>query len=180
MGGFRNSMLRAAWRNGGWAGFAVLTVSLALMAFGLTLRLADIDLFAPGPEYSDASSLPVAGPRDRLEARFVPCGDGNHERCVVDGDTIWFAGEKIRVLDINAPEISTPRCQRELVLGQAAAARLTELLNMGRFSLETGPELTDRYGRSLRRITRGRRSVGDILVAEGLAEPWQGFRRNWC
>ncbi len=180
MGAFRKATLRTARRNGGWTGLAVLTASLALIAFGLTLRFADIDLFAPRPDFSAPASLPVAGPDDRLEARFLPCDTGTHQACVVDGDTIWFAGEKIRMLDINTPEIATPQCDRELALGQAAADRLTQLLNMGPFSLATGTELTDRYGRSLRGIMRGGRSLGDILVAEGLAEPWQGFRRNWC
>ena len=180
MGAFPKSIFSTAWRNGGWTGFTVLAVSLAMIAFGLTLRFGDIDLFAPQPDYTATSSLPVAGPEDRLNARFGRCGERAHDACVVDGDTIWFAGEKIRILDINTPETSTPQCDRELALGKAATARLTELLNMGPFSLQTGPELTDRYGRSLRRITRGGRSLGDILVAEGLAEPWQGFRRNWC
>ena len=39
---------------------------------------------------------------------------------------------------------------------------------------------TDRYGRQLRVVTRGGRSLGDVLVAEGLARPWEGSRRPWC
>ncbi len=180
MGSRRRSYLRKGYANGGWVAFAILAASLALVALGIFLRMADIDLFAPRPLYSEAAALPVAGPQDRLSGQFVLCAQVTRRNCVVDGDTIWFAGEKIRILDINTPETTTPRCDRELVLGKAATARLIELLNMGPFSLETGPELTDRYGRSLRRITRGGRSLGDVLVAEDLAEHWQGFRRNWC
>jgi hypothetical protein len=27
---------------------------------------------------------------------------------------------------------------------------------------------------------RGGESVGEVLVREGLAEEWQGYRRDWC
>jgi endonuclease YncB( thermonuclease family) len=38
----------------------------------------------------------------------------------------------------------------------------------------------DRYGRKLRIVTRGGRSLGDVLVAEGLARTWTGRREPWC
>ncbi|AKM11699.1 nuclease [Croceicoccus naphthovorans] len=132
------------------------------------------------PEAVSAAELPVAGPQDTLSATFALCGGGNRSDCVVDGDTFWLAGEKYRVLDINTPETSTPRCDREYELGQAATRRFIELLNAGPFRLESGAEETDRYGRKLRRVMRGQQSLGDVLVAEGLAENWQGFRRDWC
>lgn len=151
--------------------------SLALMATGFYLRAADNHAaIASGIA---PSQLRAAGPHDRLRATFTLCGEGRGD-CVVDGDTFTLAGERYRVLDINAPEISSPRCDAELALGEAAARRLRLLLNAGRFSLVAGPEQTDRYGRKLRRIMRGGQSLGDVLIAEGLAEPWQGYRRNWC
>ncbi|WP_394357150.1 hypothetical protein [Sphingopyxis indica] len=39
---------------------------------------------------------------------------------------------------------------------------------------------SDRYGRKLRIVVRGGTSVGSVLVAEGLARPWEGRRRPWC
>jgi micrococcal nuclease len=54
------------------------------------------------------------------------------------------------------------------------------LLNQGGFSLQSIDRDQDQYGRDLRIITRDGQSLGDILVAEGLAERWQGYRRNWC
>jgi endonuclease YncB( thermonuclease family) len=32
----------------------------------------------------------------------------------------------------------------------------------------------------LRTVTRGGKSLGEILVAEGLAERWSGKRGDWC
>ncbi|WP_082836120.1 thermonuclease family protein [Croceicoccus bisphenolivorans] len=171
------NLFRNARRNGGWASIAIIAASVALVIAGLYLRLADTDESAI-PQA--AATLPEPGPQDTLQADFALCSSAARRDCVVDGDTFWLGGEKYRVLDINTPETSTPRCDRELALGKAATQRLLQLLNGGAFSLESGPEQTDRYGRKLRRVMRGGQSLGDILVAEGLAEKWKGFRRNWC
>jgi len=39
---------------------------------------------------------------------------------------------------------------------------------------------TDKYGRTLRTITRGGESLGAVLVAEGLAEEGKACRSGWC
>ena len=39
---------------------------------------------------------------------------------------------------------------------------------------------TDRYGRKLRVVERDGVSLGETLVAEGLARRWEGRRRPWC
>lgn len=122
---------------------------------------------------------PPASP-DREAAQFVACSGPVRDTCVVDGDTIWYRGEKIRIADINTPEVSEPGCAREAQLGAAATQRLAELLNAGPFTLEPIDREQDKYGRTLRIVTRGGESLGDRLVAEGLAEEWQGFRRDWC
>ena len=64
--------------------------------------------------------------------------------------------------------------------GAQATRRLIILLNAGPFVLEAGARNRDRYGRSLRTVIRGGRSLGGQLVAEGLAEPWRGRRSDWC
>jgi micrococcal nuclease len=115
-----------------------------------------------------------------LAAAFALCAPGPRNTCVVDGDTFWLDGEKIRIADINAPELHGARCPSERALGEAATRRLTALLNAGPFTLETGARARDRYGRALRTVTRGGHSLGARLVAEGLAEPWRGRRSDWC
>ncbi len=54
------------------------------------------------------------------------------------------------------------------------------LLNEGPFTLLREGRDEDRYGRALRVILRDGRSLGAILVEEGLAEQWQGRRGDWC
>jgi endonuclease YncB( thermonuclease family) len=125
-----------------------------------------------------------AGAVDRETARFGLCAGSGRVTCVVDGDTFWYRGDKIRIADINAPEVSHPGCAREAALGKAATARLLVLLNEGTFSLAPDPADPgrdhDRYGRLLRTVTRDGASVGGALVREGLAERWKGYRGDWC
>lgn len=100
--------------------------------------------------------------------------------CVVDGDTFWFDGTKIRIADIDAPEISEPACADEAQAGELAKARLLALLNAGAFTLITDRRDEDRFGRKLRIVARGGASLGEILVREGLAHPWVGANPDWC
>ncbi|MEY4056781.1 MAG: hypothetical protein RL519_2116 [Pseudomonadota bacterium] len=113
-------------------------------------------------------------------ALFTLCAAGPRQTCVVDGDTFWLAGEKIRIADINAPETHQAQCPAERQLGEAAKLRLLALLNAGPVLLVDMPRSRDRYGRRLAIATRNGKSIGARLVAEGLAEPWRGRRSSWC
>ena len=113
-------------------------------------------------------------------ALFTLCAAGPRQTCVVDGDTFWLAGEKIRIADINAPETHQAQCVAERLLGEAAKLRLLELLNAGPIELVDTPRSRDRYGRRLALALRDGESLGSQLVAEGLAEPWRGRRSSWC
>lgn len=115
-----------------------------------------------------------------LAAAFALCADGPRITCVVDSDTFWLAGEKVRIADINTPETHQAQCTSERTLGVAATRRLAVLLSAGPFQLARAERDRDRYGRKLRVVTRNGRSIGATLVAEGLAEPWTGRRSSWC
>lgn len=117
---------------------------------------------------------------DSLSAAFSFCGADRRVDCIVDGDTFWFDGEKIRIADIDTPELSPPRCEAERIKGEAAKARLLALLNDGKFSLSAGLRDGDKYGRKLRTVMRAGRSLGATLVDEGLARRWDGARHGWC
>ncbi len=146
-----------------------LSVFTALALAGVR-PAASLDLFAPGPTAGDPEA-----------ARFSRCGAfASREACVIDGDTFWYRGHKIRVADINTPETSKPDCAAEAELGARATTRFQQLLNAGPFTLEPIDRTQDKYGRALFVVTRGGESVGGALVSEGLAEEWQGYRREWC
>jgi micrococcal nuclease len=112
---------------------------------------------------------------------FRMCSRANQYNCVIDGDTIRYEGVKIRLADIDTPEVFSPKCASEAALGRQATERLLDLMNAGAFRVvPAGSRDEDRYGRKLRTIERNGRSLGDTLVAEGLARPWDGARRGWC
>ncbi|MCA1869389.1 thermonuclease family protein [Agrobacterium genomosp. 3] len=112
---------------------------------------------------------------------FVRCGKGFRVTCVVDGDTLWLNGQKIRIADIDTPEISSPGCRAEAQRGERAANRLVELLNKGPVAIRSvGDRDVDRFGRALRIVLVNEQNVGDFLIAEGLARPWEGQRQSWC
>lgn len=106
------------------------------------------------------------------------CSPGPRDNCVVDGDTIWLGGEKIRIADIDAPEVSQPQCSAEKELGDKATKRLLALLNAKTFTVRR--QGTDRYGRTLAILVNADGSIGDKLVREGLARRWTGKREPWC
>jgi endonuclease YncB( thermonuclease family) len=112
---------------------------------------------------------------------FVLCARASQQNCVIDGDTIRYGGAKIRLQDIDAPEVFSPKCAAEAALGRQATRRLLELINEGPFELVHGGDRDlDRYGRKLRTLERNGRSLGHTLIAEGLARRWDGARRSWC
>jgi endonuclease YncB( thermonuclease family) len=115
------------------------------------------------------ASVASAQPASSASEGFSFCGSGQRITCVVDGDTFWFRGKKIRIGDIDTPELNPPRCERERERGLAAKQRLLDILNSGPLSFKTTARGEDRFGPKLRIVYREQRSVGDILVAEGLA-----------
>ena len=123
---------------------------------------------------------PAATAESVAATPFTLCHSGGGTNCVVDGDTFWMAGAKIRIADIDTPETHPARCPEEARLGAAATQRLQALLNSGAVTLHSIDRDTDRYGRLLRRVTVDGRGVGDTLIAEGLARPYLGRRMGWC
>lgn len=111
---------------------------------------------------------------------------------IIDGDTVAIGSERVRLSDVDAPETSRPRCERELAAGLQAKERLAQLLQGGLVEIERRGQ--DRSRRTLARLTfrapsLGHKTfdVGEILVGEGLALSWQKDReaseerkRHWC
>lgn len=97
---------------------------------------------------------------------------------VIDGDTIELEGERIRLAGIDTPEIFSPECDAERMLGARAAAALAALLQTSGIEIRRHGE--DRYGRTIADVLVNGRDAGEILVAEGYAVTWEGRRHDWC
>ena len=102
---------------------------------------------------------------------------------VHDGDTIRCNGEKVRIANIDAPELpGSSRCDPRHLRGgdnpswcdyEAGYASRDALIGF----LQTGPDElerlgTDRYGRTLGKVTVSGQDAGAYLVSKGLARWW--------
>jgi len=87
-----------------------------------------------------------------------------------DGDSLRLRGDRIRLLGIDAPELSQicwAEDGTEWPCGRTAHQRLAELIGNTETSCQPGG--TDRYGRTLASCTAADRDVAAVLAAEGLA-----------
>lgn len=170
----RRYRARARWRKWGiWVaagGVFTVTFTVVFAFLGLWESSGSPDTGGNTPSIATLAAIP----------QFSLCDGGPRVTCVVDGDTFWLNGEKIRIADIDTPEMDG-RCAFESQQARAARDRLLVLLNQGPFELETiGSRDRDQYDRLLRVVVRSGRSIGDQLVSEGLARTWSGRREPWC
>lgn len=118
---------------------------------------------------------------------------------IIDGDTVALpcrqpdctGPERIRILNIDAPETRSAACEAETVKGLEAKAALASLLRgrsitLRRCEPETG-RCADRYGRTLATLSSPAGDIGDALIASGHALPWapgaeaKAIRQKiWC
>lgn len=164
----------------------LLIAAIATLAVGMLWN-------APQPAFSRGASEPpaVSDPiptapiarSARLAGRYAAAVTR-----VIDGDTvearvaIWLGQEiitKVRLRGIDAPEISGA-CGPEREAAIAARDRLQALL-AGR-AVMLGDVGGDKYfGRVVADLLVDGASSGGILLAEGLARPYGGGRRDaWC
>jgi micrococcal nuclease len=115
---------------------------------------------------------------------------------VIDGDTIELpcvrgaACERVRILNIDAPEMRGAGCQAERMAGRRASAELRRLLAGRRVEVrrcEASGRCRDRYGRTLARLFVDGRDVGAAMVRTGHALPWRPGAQeraarlaHWC
>jgi micrococcal nuclease len=155
----------------------ISTKGLAIAALSFALGAGSMTFVGQHPS---AATEPAAVASTTITAQLPVCARTHLPSCVVDGDTIRLAGESIRLADIDAPEIFSPKCASEKALGNRATARLVALINAGPVTLETPPGAHDKYGREIRVLKRDGESLGTTMVAEGLAHVWDGRRHGWC
>lgn len=94
----------------------------------------------------------------------------------VDGDTIRIGGQRIRLLDIDAPELEQT-CQdgegKDWRCGETARREMIGLLADG--PLSCAPSGRDVYGRTLAHCMSGANDIGEAMVKAGLAVADGGY-----
>lgn len=97
--------------------------------------------------------------------------------CVIDGDTLWIlkpdrtVSEKVRLQNVNAPELRRARSRRELRKAIEATEFLRNRIEQAR-SGTIRRRGKDRYGRTLARIAIDGHDLGRLLVRAGHATRW--------
>jgi endonuclease YncB( thermonuclease family) len=151
-------------------------IALVILAGVLALVWLSLDRPLPG----DATVPRLENDAREVIARFSMCG-WNRDACVVDGDTIWWQGQNLRMESYDTPEAYEGICggSAEVALANRASSRLLQLLNSNPFTVETfDVDATGERTRATIRIAG--RDVGDILIEEGLARRWPDGDEFWC
>lgn len=102
----------AAKRLGRFCGLLALA---AIVVFGVLREEVSAPQIVSLWQPSTATAVVTSRP-------FPICLAGARVDCIVDGDTFWFSGEKVRIADMDTPEISSPRCRREFRTRRARQA----------------------------------------------------------
>jgi endonuclease YncB( thermonuclease family) len=148
-----------------WTWLAIVT------GFGFAVTQMNFPL--PFPSALGPHTAPVT-------ASFGTCKWGGGTNCVVDGDTFYLNGEKVRIAGIDAPETHDYGCASELALGDEATEKLQALLNSGTVTMTSIDRDRDKYGRLLRNVAVDGADVGEAMVSAGVAREYGGGRRRWC
>ncbi len=143
----------------------VVLMAVACASPGSSTADRDDPVVPTDPATVPTFTLPAPEPREPGEP--VVGADRATVTEVVDGDTLEVRladgrVERLRLVGINTPEDG--EC-----LADEAARRLTVLVLGGRVRLVRDQSDRDQYGRLLRHVLVGGRSVGEVLVSEGLA-----------
>lgn len=118
-----------------------------------------------------------------LQAAILEIIDGDTLRVRVKGWPKKIADARLRVKQIDTPEIRHAQCEGERSEGEKAKAHVQALLPVGsKISFVLGAKNTDSFGRYLADVTLpSGRDFADTLVAAGLAIRYDGGAKpDWC
>ena len=108
-----------------------------------------------------------------------------NDRYCYDGDTCYVtvdgANTKIRLLELDTPEISKPKCEAELKLGLTARDYLNNLIaNASTVDFKTDYE-EDYFGRILAYLIIDGEDVSAKIVKNNLGVVYdRSNKKNWC
>jgi endonuclease YncB( thermonuclease family) len=113
-----------------------------------------------------------------IAARLEPAApDLNGRAYAADGDTLHVGRQRVRLLGIDAPELDQTcwdKDEKSWPCGQAAKKRLAALLAGA--AIVCHPSGHDKYGRARATCDADGRDLGAILMREGLAISYDGYK----
>ena len=137
-------------------------------------------------EFSPPAPAPATSPTIYIYegVQLLECYDG--DTCTYDvprSDPILglFVHKqiKVRVINIDTPEMQRVACPAEKDLAIRARDRMVQLQEDA-LRVDLYATGNDTYSRVLAFIVVDGLDAGEILIAEGLARPWAGRRESWC
>ena len=146
---------------GGIAGIALFAVALAVLIVGVSIATIMHD-------------DPAAAAR---AAKFAQCYDAEGSNCVLDGDTIYVAGQKVEIAGVAAPKIQDAKCDEERSRGIDSAVRLADLLNSGKVSV--GGTVREPDGQLRTKVEVGGKDVALAMISAGVAHDYNNSY-GWC
>ncbi len=154
---------------------------------GLPLRaLAMALLGGSAVALAVAPQMPWAQPAPRttanfggvtINASFNPCGGDRRGNCVLSPREFSYGNEVYHLADVRTPDGQFPACAAEERLAGKAERTLIGILNGGAFESRPDPADSDPRARIL---IRDGVSIGQIMIAKGVAQPWAPEPYNWC
>ena len=108
-----------------------------------------------------------------------------------DGDTcyvnVWYLGnlepkqEKLRLLDIDTPEISRPKCEEEKILGLKARDFINNLIaQSNNIKIITNYDRGS-FGRILADLELDQINISKLMIKNNLAVKYKkNNKNNWC
>lgn len=106
---------------------------------------------------------------------FAFCGRSGLNNCVMDGNTFWMKGVRMKLAGIEVPQTDQARCMEERARGFTAKVRLRDMLNSGGFQVAAGGQ-----GAEVKALSRSGVSFADQLIREGLARRAGSASPSWC
>jgi endonuclease YncB( thermonuclease family) len=85
----------------------------------------------------------------------------------IDGDTIAIQDQRVRVLQVNTPEMGECYADQARKFTQSFLAKDTKL----KIVADPALDQSDKYGRSLRYVFKGKENLSLELVRKGYAKP---------
>jgi endonuclease YncB( thermonuclease family) len=140
------------------------------------LSTVAVGVFAAGMLATRDKIQAITGLANANAAEATTC----HLLSVHDGDTIRCGAERIRIENIDAPELEgSPKCRDyraahawcDFEQGRRSRDALKAFLARGTVFVVRDGE--DKYGRTLARVSVNGRDAGEYLIAQGLARPWR-------
>ena len=139
---------------------------------GLALAGLALTSCSPAPSAAPAPApAPASVPTPVASLAGPQAGTAGQVTRLVDGDTLWVSGVKVRLIGMDTPETHKPGTPVQC-FGEAASHRMANLLPVGtavRLVYDRGR--LDRYGRTLAYVYRASDGlfVNAQLVREGYA-----------